>query len=528
MAERSGAVPRKPRNPADAPSPRWEVGLGAFATASVDAFMLFDENLNVVGVNPAAERLAEPSRPPTGAPIGKSILDLSPEIKDSLRYDEYLRVMETGEPYYAEVVSHHPELGEKHHSIKAFKVGDGLGLIVSDITERKQAEEALRESEERLRTLFETMAEGVIAIAPHGRIVDANPAAERILGLKRSEIEGRNYIAPEWEVFRPDGTPMPPEEMAGPRAMKEKRPVRDTVMGVKRPDGSVSWLNVSAAPLLDSLGELTGVVGTFGDITERKQAEEALRDSEEKYRGMFENMLDGFAYHRIVLDEAGKPVDYVFLELNNRFEECTGLKRDDIIGRGVTEVIPGIRDADPDLIGIYGKVALTEEPVQFSIYFAPFDKHYSISAYCPRQGYFVALFHDITDRKRAEEALKKRDKDIEEQNIFLESIFDGVASAIFVVDVAEDGDFRYSANNASHQRAMGFEPGEIIGKTPEDLVPLIPPVTVTAVLANYQRCLDEGRAIQYDEMMEIGGRPIWVFTTLVPLQNSEEIGRAHV
>jgi len=414
MAKRSGSVPRKPRNPADAPSPRWEVGLGAFAAASVDAFMLFDENLNVVGVNPAAERLAEPSRPPTGAPIGKSILDLSPEIKDSLRYDEYLRVMETGEPYYAEVVSHHPELGEKHHSIKAFKVGDGLGLIVSDITERKQAEEALRESEERLRTLFETMAEGVIAIAPHGRIVDANPAAERILGLKRSEIEGRNYIAPEWEVFRPDGTPMPPEEMAGPRAMKEKRPVRDTVMGVKRPDGSVSWLNVSAAPLLDSLGELTGVVGTFGDITERKQAEEALRDSEEKYRGMFENMLDGFAYHRIVLDEAGKPVDYVFLELNNRFEECTGLKRDDIIGRGVTEVIPGIRDADPDLIGIYGKVALTEEPVQFSIYFAPFDKHYSISSYSPREGYFVALFHDITERKRAEEALKQYSETLEE------------------------------------------------------------------------------------------------------------------
>ncbi|MEE8373598.1 MAG: PAS domain-containing protein, partial [Dehalococcoidia bacterium] len=123
MANRSGAVPRKPLNPATAPPTRWEVGLGAFAAASVDAFMLFDENLNVVGMNPAAERLAEPSREPPGAPIGKSILDLSPEIKNSPRYDEYLKVLETGEPCYAEVVSHHPQLGEKRHSVKAFKVG---------------------------------------------------------------------------------------------------------------------------------------------------------------------------------------------------------------------------------------------------------------------------------------------------------------------------------------------------------------------------------------------------------------------
>ena len=324
MAKRSGSVPRKPRNPADAPSPRWEVGLGAFAAASVDAFMLFDENLNVVGVNPAAERLAEPSRPSTGAPIGKSILDLSPEIKDSLRYDEYLRVLETGEPYYAEVVSHHPELGEKHHSIKAFRVGDGLGLIVSD-------------------------------------------------------------------------------------------------------------------------------------ITEHRQVEEALHASEEKYRGMFESMLDGFAYHEIVLDEDGKPVDYVFLELNNRFEEYTGLKRDDIIGRRVTEVVPGIRNADPDLIGIYGKVALTGEPVQFNVYFAPFDKHYSISAYCPREGYFVALFQDVTDRKRAEEALHGSERKYR-------TLFETMAQGV----VYQDANGEITSANRAAERILGLTLDQMQGRTSTD------------------------------------------------------------
>ncbi|GAH12533.1 unnamed protein product, partial [marine sediment metagenome] len=88
-----------------------------------------------------------------------------------------------------------------------------------------------------------TMYEGVLLINPDGRIVQANPTAERILGRKRSEIEGRSYVSPEWEILRPDGTPMPPEEMAGPRAMKEKRPVNDVVMGVRRPDGSIGWIN---------------------------------------------------------------------------------------------------------------------------------------------------------------------------------------------------------------------------------------------------------------------------------------------
>jgi PAS domain S-box-containing protein/putative nucleotidyltransferase with HDIG domain len=151
--------------------------------------------------------------------------------------------------------------------------------ILHDITERKRAEEALRESEERLRGLFETMAEGIVLIAPDGQIVQANPAAERILGLKRSEIEARNYVGPEWEILRPDGTPMPPDEMAGPRAMKEMHLVKDVIMGVKRPDGTISWINVSAAPLMDEADRLKGVVGTFADITERKRAEEELRQS---------------------------------------------------------------------------------------------------------------------------------------------------------------------------------------------------------------------------------------------------------
>ncbi|MHA2296415.1 MAG: PAS domain S-box protein [Candidatus Hodarchaeales archaeon] len=158
--------------------------------------------------------------------------------------------------------------------------------FISRAVERKRAGNKIRRHEQRLRDLFETMTEGVVFITPDGQIIEANSAACRILGLTRSEIKDRNYVAPEWDIIRPDGSPMPSEELAGPRAMSEKRPVKDIVMGVRRPDTSTSWIHVNAAPLVNEANELEGVVGTFTDITGRKKAEETLIESDEKLRNL--------------------------------------------------------------------------------------------------------------------------------------------------------------------------------------------------------------------------------------------------
>jgi PAS domain S-box-containing protein len=128
------------------------------------------------------------------------------------------------------------------------------------------------------------MAEGLVLTAPDGQIVQANPAAERILGIRRFEIEGRDHFGREWawEFVRLDGTPMPPEEVAGSRAMEEKRLVKDVVMGVKRPDGTTSWINVSAAPLINEASALEGVISTFADITECRQMRAKLLHSRDE------------------------------------------------------------------------------------------------------------------------------------------------------------------------------------------------------------------------------------------------------
>jgi len=131
-----------------------------------------------------------------------------------------------------------------------------------------------------------------------------------------------------------------------------------------------------------------------------------LRESEEKYRSLFEKMLNGFACCRIIVDEDNRPIDWIYLNVNDAFEKITGLKKETVIGKKVTEAIPGLKKDSPELFDIYGRVALTGEEARFEIYLDTLKIWFSVMAFCPQKGYFVAVFDDITENKRAEEEKK--------------------------------------------------------------------------------------------------------------------------
>jgi PAS domain S-box-containing protein len=138
-----------------------------------------------------------------------------------------------------------------------------------------------------------------------------------------------------------------------------------------------------------------------------------LRDSEKKYRTLFSNMLNGFAYNRVVLDENNRPVDHVFLEVNDAFEKLIGLRRREIIGKRVSEVFRGIEDSAFDFIGEFGRVALTGESLYTEQYFPVLRRWYSFSVYSPERGYLAVVFEDVTERKEAELAREKHLREID-------------------------------------------------------------------------------------------------------------------
>ena len=152
------------------------------------------------------------------------------------------------------------------------------------------------------------------------------------------------------------------------------------------------------------------VAVSFENITQKRETQQQLIKSEAQYRMLFEEMINGFAIHEIICDENGAPVDYKFIAVNSSFEKLTGLKAENIVGKRVTEVLPG---TEKNWIERYGRVALTGDPIQFEDFFSALNKYYEVKAYRTEPNRFAVLFNDITERKLQEVELKKLNEDLE-------------------------------------------------------------------------------------------------------------------
>jgi PAS domain S-box-containing protein len=148
-------------------------------------------------------------------------------------------------------------------------------------------------------------------------------------------------------------------------------------------------------------------------------------------------MMVGFAYCKMIFDENNVPVDFVYLQVNDAFEKITGLKRETVVGKKVTEAIPGIEKTNPELFEIYGRVALTCNKEKFEIFFKPLNMWLSISVYCPMKGYFAAIFEDITERKKADEALRKLNRHLKAVSNSNQALLHAIDEAKFTQEVCD-------------------------------------------------------------------------------------------
>ncbi len=142
----------------------------------------------------------------------------------------------------------------------------------------------------------------------------------------------------------------------------------------------------------------------------RRRAEAALCESEKLYRSVFTNMINAFAYCRMVFKQ-GRPWDFIILTANNAFEQQSGLKN--VAGRKISEIIPSIREKDPQLFEVYGRVVTTGVPERFEMFLESMQMWFLVSVYSPAAEHFVIVFDAITERKKAEAAIMEKMDELE-------------------------------------------------------------------------------------------------------------------
>ena len=329
-------------------------------------------------------------------------------------------------------------------------------LTVHQIELEMQREELARSrieleaSLDRYTELYDFAPLGYLTIDQSSKILAANLTATNMLGVARSQLLGiplKLFFVPEDYVV---------VDAFIDKLFRERMPGYCIVSFVTDTSDLCQGPNLLAGHTLRIDASKVETEFTFNiilsDITEqRKAAESSLKRSEDRYRSLFDNMLNGIAYCRMIYED-DRPVDFIYEQVNSSFEKQIGLKH--VEGKKASEVIPGIHTEHPELLEIYGRVATSGQPERFELYLEVLGMWFVISAYSLQKDHFVAVFENITDRKLLENELKKLRVAVEQ------------APAIVVITDPK-GDIEYV--NPMFTTSTGYTAEEAIGQNPRIL-----------------------------------------------------------
>jgi PAS domain S-box-containing protein len=359
--------------------------------------------------------------------------------------------------------------------------------------DKKKAEAEIVQAKNDWERTFDSIPDLIAIIDTNFKIVRANKAMTDRLGVKTGEIDTLTCFECIHGMDRPHKDC--PHFLLLQDRKEHSAEIFEPSLGGE--------FQVTTSPLYDLSGILMGSVHVARDITEQKKSQLILQESEERYRSLFDNMLEGVAYCKMFY-ENNKAVDFIYINVNLAFEKTTGLKN--VIGKKVSEVIPGIQKSDPILFELYGRVAKNAIPERIELFVEALQEWFDISVYSPGQDKFVVVFDIITARKKAEQAL-------EHEQYLMRTLMDNFPDAIFYKDL-ESRFTRVSKNLANR---LGFKTSsDVLGKTDFDLFTNIH--AQLAFEAEQQIILTGIPLINIEEEETLADRPSnWVLTTKLPL-----------
>jgi PAS domain S-box-containing protein len=376
--------------------------------------------------------------------------------------------------------------------------GEPLEVIGSwmDITERREAERALRESEERYRDLVENAHDIIYSHDLKGNYTSVNRAVEQITGYKREEALKRNFaetVAPEYiETAR---------RMIAAKLAGQKETVYDLEIIAK--DGHRITVEVNTRLVLQD-GVPIGVQGIARDVTARKRAEEALRRSEERFRRYFELGLIGMA-----ISSPAKG----FIEVNDKMCELLGYERQELLQLTWAEITHP-EDLAANIANF--ERAMAGEIDSYSMDKRFFKKdggaiHATISVTCVRHpdrsvDYFISLLEDVTERKLAEQALR-------ESRAHLRAIVDNCPAIIFQKDLSG----RYLQVNRQFERTFNLPTQRVLGRTDQEI---FEPKLAAAFSNRDHRVIEAGRSLEFEEATAYNGHSQTFIVQEFPLRDA--------
>jgi PAS domain S-box-containing protein len=335
-------------------------------------------------------------------------------------------------------------------------------VVMKDITERKKVQEALKISEEKYHSVVTAIREGIVMQVRSGEIIACNPMAEKILGLTQDQMMGRTSVDPRWQSVHEDGSPFPGEVHPSMLTLQNGQAIRDAVMGVHKPNGELTWININSEPLYRPGEPLPyAVVATFVDITDRKQADEALRESEERYRLLANNVPD-IIYS---LDGAGNIVTvnspaferYGYTEQDSQGKPFLGFIHPEDREIVVGSFLKALEEHRKFTHGLQFRI-VAENGLNYWFELNSQARFDSEGGYAGEDG----VLRDITERKQAEEALQKS----EARYAFIANHTNDV---IWTLSLRTG---KYTYVSPSVQKLRGYTPDEVMNQTmAESLTP---------------------------------------------------------